>query len=41
MVALDVLVNNAGYAIYGSVEENTIEDARRQFDRNIFGTAGG
>lgn len=36
---LDVLVNNAGYAIYGSVEETTIEDARRQFEVNIFGLA--
>jgi short-subunit dehydrogenase len=36
---IDVLINNAGYAIYGSVEETTIEDARRQFDVNIFGLA--
>jgi NAD(P)-dependent dehydrogenase (short-subunit alcohol dehydrogenase family) len=34
---IDVLINNAGYAIYGSVEETTIADARRQFDVNIFG----
>jgi NAD(P)-dependent dehydrogenase (short-subunit alcohol dehydrogenase family) len=34
---IDVLINNAGYAIYGSVEETTIVDARRQFDVNIFG----
>ena len=36
---VDVLVNNAGYAIYGAVEETTIEDARRQFEVNIFGLA--
>ncbi len=36
---IDVLVNNAGYAIYGSVEETTIEDAKRQFNVNIFGLA--
>ena len=36
---IDVLVNNAGYAIYGSVEETTIEEARRQFEVNIFGLA--
>ena len=36
---IDVLVNNAGYAIYGSVEETPIEDARRQFEVNIFGLA--
>jgi short-subunit dehydrogenase len=36
---VDVLVNNAGYAIYGSVEETTIDDARRQFEVNVFGLA--
>jgi len=36
---IDVLVNNAGYATYGSVEETTIDDARRQFEVNIFGLA--
>jgi short-subunit dehydrogenase len=36
---VDVLVNNAGYAIYGAVEDTNIEDARRQFDVNIFGLA--
>lgn len=37
--ALDVLVNNAGYAIYGSVEETSIDDARAQFEVNLFGLA--
>lgn len=36
---IDVLVNNAGYAIYGSVEETSIADAKRQFNVNIFGLA--
>ncbi|GAB5551983.1 MAG: oxidoreductase [Saprospiraceae bacterium] len=36
---IDTLINNAGYAIYGSVEETSIEDARRQFEVNIFGLA--
>lgn len=37
--ALDVLVNNAGHAIYGSVEETSIDDARAQFEVNLFGLA--
>ncbi len=36
---IDVLINNAGYAIYGAVEDTTIADAKRQFDVNIFGLA--
>jgi NAD(P)-dependent dehydrogenase (short-subunit alcohol dehydrogenase family) len=34
---IDVLVNNAGYAIYGPFEATTPEQAARQFDTNIFG----
>ena len=37
--ALDVLINNAGFAIYGSVEETSMEDARGQFEVNLFGMA--
>lgn len=36
---VDVLFNNAGIAILGSVEEMTIEDARKTFDVNVFGLA--
>jgi short-subunit dehydrogenase len=36
---IDVLVNNAGYGLYGAVEDLSIEDAKRQFDVNIFGLA--
>lgn len=36
---IDVLVNNAGYAQYGPVEDTTIDAARRQFDVNLFGLA--
>jgi NAD(P)-dependent dehydrogenase (short-subunit alcohol dehydrogenase family) len=36
---IDVLVNNAGFAVYGAVEDTTLEDARRQFDVNLFGVA--
>jgi len=36
---IDVLVNNAGYAVYGPVETVDMDDARRQFEVNIFGLA--
>lgn len=36
---IDVLVNNAGYAVYGAVENVTLADAKRQFDVNLFGLA--
>jgi len=36
---IDVLVNNAGYGSYGAVEDVPIEEAKRQFEVNIFGLA--
>lgn len=36
---LDVLVNNAGYGSYGTVEEVPLSEARRQFEVNLFGLA--
>lgn len=36
---VDVLVNNAGYAVYGAIEDIPVEEARRQFEVNIFGLA--
>jgi len=36
---IDVLVNNAGFGMYGSMEESTIDDARYQFEVNLFGMA--
>lgn len=37
--SIDILVNNAGYGSYGAIEDVTIEEARRQFEVNIFGLA--
>jgi NAD(P)-dependent dehydrogenase (short-subunit alcohol dehydrogenase family) len=34
---LDVLVNNAGYGSYGAIEDVAMEEARAQFDVNVFG----
>ncbi|MEM1177139.1 MAG: oxidoreductase [Acidobacteriota bacterium] len=36
---VDVLVNNAGFAVYGAMEETSLADARYQFDVNFFGVA--
>ena len=36
---VDVLVNNAGYGSYGAVENVPIDEARRQFEVNVFGLA--
>jgi NAD(P)-dependent dehydrogenase (short-subunit alcohol dehydrogenase family) len=36
---IDVLVNNAGYGSYGSLEEVELEEGRRQFEVNVFGLA--
>jgi NAD(P)-dependent dehydrogenase (short-subunit alcohol dehydrogenase family) len=35
---IDVVVNNAGYGIGGSIEELTDEETRDSFDVNVFGT---
>jgi short-subunit dehydrogenase len=36
---IDILINNAGYGSYGAVEDVPIEEARRQFEVNLFGLA--
>ena len=36
---IDVLWNNAGFGLYGSVEDVSLDEARKQFEVNVFGMA--
>ena len=36
---IDILINNAGYGSFGPLETVPAEEARRQFDVNVFGLA--
>lgn len=36
---VDILINNAGFGTQGSIEETSLDDARYQFDVNLFGLA--
>lgn len=36
---IDILINNAGYGSLGAVEEVDIDEARRNFEVNVFGSA--
>ncbi|GCF11293.1 oxidoreductase [Dictyobacter arantiisoli] len=34
---IDVLVNNAGYGLFGAIEEASAQEVRQQFETNVFG----
>jgi len=34
---IDVLINNAGYGLFGTIEETTEQEARAQIETNVFG----
>jgi NAD(P)-dependent dehydrogenase (short-subunit alcohol dehydrogenase family) len=36
---VDILINNAGFGLYGTVEDVPLEEARYQFEVNMFGLA--
>ncbi len=36
---VDILINNAGFGMYGAMEDTTLDDARYQFEVNLFGLA--
>ncbi|WP_289659445.1 SDR family NAD(P)-dependent oxidoreductase [Flavobacterium panacagri] len=35
--SIDILINNAGYGLFGTLEENTEEEVRQQMETNFFG----
>lgn len=37
-ISIDVVVNNAGYGLMGSVEESSLDEIKAQFETNLFGS---
>lgn len=35
--SIDVVINNAGYGLFGTIEETTEQEARNQMEANVFG----
>ncbi len=35
--SIDVLINNAGFGLFGTIEETTEQEARQQIETNVFG----
>jgi NAD(P)-dependent dehydrogenase (short-subunit alcohol dehydrogenase family) len=36
-IRVDMLVNNAGFGLFGALEDQSIEDIKKQFETNVFG----
>ena len=36
---VDILINNAGFGLYGAMEDIPLDEARYQFEVNLFGLA--
>lgn len=36
--SIDILINNAGFGMVGPVEDFTVDEIKKQYDTNVFGT---